>query len=287
MIQVMPHNVAELIALFDLTATGERSFRGPQPRTNLQRLFGGQVLGQTLVAAARTVMPERLIHSLNAYFLRPGAIDAPLDFEVEVMRDGKTFSNRRVLASQRGTVIFELTASFQEPEPGLEHSAQQPGNIAPPEASPSLREVMERRFGATLTMLNEWDALDVRLAARPDARARGGTMTVWVKTKQPMPDEPLLHSAVLAYLSDITLLSVTAVPHEVEFLSPRMQAASIDHAMWFHRSVRVDDWLIYDMTSPSASHARGFAMGRLFQGGVAVASCAQEGLIRVVDEEPA
>ena len=281
----MPKDVAELIALFDLEQTGENSYRAPVPNTRMQRLFGGQVLGQTLVAAALTVPEDRLIHSLNAYFLRPGAIDTPLDFDVEVMRDGKTFSNRRIIAHQAERTIFEMTSSFQLPEEGLDHSASVPTDVAPPEACPPLREVLQRRFGANVAFLSEWDALDVRLAARPDKVEDGGTMKAWVRTKQPMPDDPLLHAAVLTYLSDITLLSVTTVPHEVEFLSPRMQAASIDHAMWFHRPVRVDEWLLYDMTSPSASHARGFAVGRLFQDGHAVASCAQEGLIRVLEAE--
>lgn len=279
----MPKDVAELIALFDLVQTGENTFRGPVPKTRMQRLFGGQVLAQTLVAAAMTVPDDRLIHSLNAYFLRPGAIDTPLDFDVEVMRDGKTFSNRRILASQAGRTIFEMTSSFQLPEDGLSHSAAVPLDVADPEACPPLHDVLARRFGANVEFLSEWDALEVRLAARPDKIEDGGTMKAWVRTKQPMPDSAVLHAAVLAYLSDITLLSVTTVPHEVEFLSPKMQAASIDHAMWFHRPVRVDEWLLYDMTSPSASHARGFAVGRLFQNGQAVASCAQEGLIRVLD----
>lgn len=279
----MPRDVTELLNLFDLERTGESTFRGPQPRTHLQRLFGGQVLGQTLVAAAGTVDPERPVHSLNAYFLRPGHNDLPLDFEVEVSRDGNTFSNRRVVTRQGDRVIFEMTCSFQRREPGLDHSAAEPLDVQPPEASPSLKEVLERRFGGGIAMLSEWDALDVRLAARPDATASGGSMRAWVRTKEPMPENPLLHSAVLAYLSDTTLLSVTTVPHAIEFLSPSMQIASIDHAMWFHRPVHVDGWLLYDMISPSASNARGFAMGRLFQDGVAVASCAQEGLIRVLD----
>lgn len=279
----MPKDVSELIALFDLEETGDNRFRGPVPNTRMQRLFGGQVLAQTLVAAAMTVPDDRLIHSLNAYFLRPGAIDTPLDFDVEVMRDGKTFSNRRILASQAGRTIFEMTSSFQLPEDGLSHSAAVPLDVADPAACPPLRDVLARRFGANVEFLSEWDALEVRLAARPDKIEDGGTMKAWVRTKQPMPDSPVLHAAVLAYLSDITLLSVTTVPHEVEFLSPKMQAASIDHAMWFHRPVRVDEWLLYDMTSPSASHARGFAVGRLFQNGQAVASCAQEGLIRVLE----
>lgn len=279
----MPKDVTELLAQFQLQQTGELSFRGPQPRTDLQRLFGGQVLAQTLIAAARTVAPERMPHSLNAYFLRPGAPDVALDFEVQPMRDGRTFSNRRILARQGERTIFEMTTSFQEPEPGLDHSAVEPADVAPPDASPDLAEVLDRRLGAGAALISEWDALEVRLASRPEPTRHGGSMRAWVRTREEMPDDPLLNLAVLAYLSDMTLLSVTMIPHEVEFLSPKLQFASVDHTMWFHRPVRVDRWLLYDMISPSASSARGFAMGRLFQGGVAVASCAQEGLIRVVD----
>lgn len=279
----MPKDVTELLSLFELEQTGDQTFRGPQPRTLMQRLFGGQVLGQTLIAASRTVEPGRIPHSLNAYFLRPGATDTALDFEVEVMRDGRTFSNRRVLARQGQRVIFEMTTSFQVPEVGLDHSAVAPTDVAPPEASPELAEVLGRRFGTGVALISEWDALEVRLASRPEPTRHGGSMRAWVRTKEEMPDDALLNTAVLAYLSDMTLLSVTTVPHEVEFLSPKMQAASIDHAMWFHRRTHVDRWLLYDMISPSASNARGFAMGRLFQDGAAVASCAQEGLIRVLD----
>ncbi len=187
----MPRDVTELLNLFDLERTGESTFRGPQPRTHLQRLFGGQVLGQTLVAAAGTVDPERPVHSLNAYFLRPGHNDLPLDFEVEVSRDGNTFSNRRVVTRQGDRVIFEMTCSFQRREPGLDHSAAEPLDVQPPDASPSLKEVLERRFGGGIAMLSEWDALDVRLAARPDATASGGSMRAWVRTKERMPENPL------------------------------------------------------------------------------------------------
>lgn len=279
----MPKDVTELLAQLNLVQTGDLSFRGPQPRTRMQRLFGGQVLAQTLLAAARTVEADREPHSLNAYFLRPGAPDQPLDFDVEVMRDGRTFSNRRVLARQGERIIFEMTTSFQQSEPGLDHTAEPPGDIASPDASPELAEVLGRRLGPGVTFMDEWSALEVRLAARPAPTSSGGRMIAWVRTKEEMPDDALLNTAVLAYLSDMTLLSVTTVPHEVEFLSPKLQAASIDHAMWFHRPVRVDRWLLYNMISPSASNARGFAMGRLFQDGAAVASCAQEGLIRVLD----
>lgn len=278
----MPSTVNDLISLFDLEQTAEWSFRGPQPDTLFQRLFGGQVLGQSLVAAMRTVAPDRLAHSLHAYFLRPGAPDAPLTFEVEPMRDGRSFSARRVVTKQNDKEIFVLSVSFQKPEEGLSHSPSLPEDVTPPDQSPSMKAVLERRFGRSIASLAEWDALDVRLASGPRPSSAGGTMRAWVRTQAPLPDDPYLHTAILAYLSDITLLSVATVQHEMEFLAPNVQAASIDHAMWFHRPMRADQWLLYDMVSPSTSGARGFCTGRLFQDGEAVASCAQEGLIRLV-----
>lgn len=279
----MPETVDELISQFDLTQTGDLTFRGPQPRTLLQRLFGGQVLATSLMAAMHTVPGNRVVHSLNAYFLLPGDPMTPLTLEVEVLRDGRSFSARRVVAKQAERVIFQLSSSFHVPEPGLSHSARQPTDVTPPEESPLMREVLEQRFGRQIRRLSEWDALEVRLASPPQPSPEGGMMRAWVRTQGPMPDDPGLHAAVLAYLSDITLLSVSTVQHQVEFMSAGMRAASIDHAMWFHRPFRADEWLLYDMISPSASGARGFCTGRLYQDGMAVASCAQEGLIRVLE----
>ncbi len=279
----MPETVEELISQFCLTRTGELTFRGPQPRTLLQRLFGGQVLATSLMAAMRTVPPDRPVHSLNAYFLRPGDPTTPLTLEVEVLRDGRSFSARRVVAKQAENVIFQVSASFHVPEPGLSHSARQPADVTDPGESPPLREVLERRFGRQVRRLSEWDALEVRLASPPQPTPEGGMMRAWVRTQGALPDDAGLHAAVLAYLSDITLLSVSTVQHQVEFMSPKMRAASIDHAMWFHRPFRADEWLLYDMVSPSTSGARGFSTGRLYQDGLTVASCAQEGLIRVLD----
>lgn len=283
MMVLMPADVNDLMAMLDLTRVSEWEFRGPQPDTLFQRLFGGHVLAQTLMAAMHTIPEDRPVHSLHAYFLRPGSPEHPLTFQVEAMRDGRSFSARRVNAFQQGKPIFALSSSFHRPEPGLEHSAMMPEEITPPEQSPPMREVLERSFGRRIRTLSEWDALDVRLAAGARPSSEGGTMAAWVKTHDKLPDDPHIHAAVLAYLSDITLLSVATVQHEMEFLSPGMQAASIDHAMWFHRPVRVDEWLLYDMISPSTSGARGFCTGRLFQGTEAIASCAQEGLIRIVE----
>lgn len=279
----MPATVEDLIALFDLKQDSESTFIGPHPNTLFQRLFGGQVLAQSLTAAQRTVSPERPVHSLHAYFLRPGSPVEPLRFIVDTLRDGKSFSARRVSTFQGNREIFSLSVSFQQPEDGLDHSADMPTSVSPPEHSPSMKELLERQFGHSLGILAEWDALDVRLASGARPSSRGGTMRAWVRTQQSLPDDPALHAAVLAYLSDMTLLSVATVQHELAFMSPNVQAASIDHAMWFHRPVRADEWMLYDMVSPSASGARGFCEGRLFQNGLAGASCVQEGLIRVLD----
>lgn len=240
------------------------------------------MLATSLMAAMHTVEGTRVVHSLNAYFLRPGDPETPLNLEVEVLRDGRSFSARQVVAKQGERTIFQMSASFHAPEPGLSHSSQQPLDVTAPEDSPSMRAVLEERFGRQIRRLSEWDALDVRQASPPHPSTEGGIMRAWVKTQGPLPDDPGLHAAVLAYLSDITLLSVSTVQHQVEFMSPNMRAASIDHSMWFHRPFRADNWLLYDMVSPSASEARGFCTGRLYQDGMAVASCAQEGLIRVV-----
>lgn len=278
----MPSNVEDLVALFDIVQVSELKFRGPQPDTYFQRLFGGQVLAQSLWAAMRTVPDERHLHSLHAYFLRPGSPDEPLRFEVEDLRNGRTFSARRVITRQYDREIFQLNCSFQQPEAGLEHSAVPPTDVRSPEESRPLRGYLEEQVGHPIENLSEWDALDVRLASDPAPSPEGGVMRAWVRTRSALETDPHLHSAVAAYLSDITLLSVSTVQHRLAFMSAGIQAASIDHAMWFHRPFRADDWLLYDMVSPSAAHARAFCTGNLFQDGRLVASCAQEGLIRLV-----
>lgn len=285
----MPQTTQELIDLLTLEEIEPGVYRGPHPNTPLQRLFGGQVLAQSLTAAQLSAPDDRLVHSLNAYFLRPGRVDIPMIFEVENLRDGGSFSSRRVVARQDGAVIFTLSASFQIAEDGLDHHDRLPGDVASPDDCPALVDVITSRFKRRLPIFAEWDALDVRWAddstrhGSMTAESHGAHMRVWVRTTSELPDDPNIHQAVLAYLSDITLLGVSTLPHRVTFLSPQMQAASIDHAMWFHRSVRADQWMLYDMVSPSASHARGFSSGRLFQDERLIASCAQEGLIRMLD----
>lgn len=284
----MPRTTDELVDLLTLEEIEPGVFRGPQPDTVFQRLFGGQVLAQSLTAAQLTAPDGRLAHSLNAYFLRPGRVDVPVIFEVEKLRDGGSLSSRRVVARQLRETIFAMSASFHIAEDGLDHHDPLPTDVPPPSECPRLADVIAQRFKGPLKIFEEWDALDVRWAddstrrGRMQAQSHGAHMRVWAKTTGPLPDDQHVHQAVLAYLSDITLLGVSTLPHRVIFMSPQMQAASIDHAMWFHRQVRADEWLLYDMVSPSASHARGFSTGRLFQHGSLIASCAQEGLIRLV-----
>ena len=286
----MPSNTAELVDLLELHPIDERTVLGHHPTTLMQRTYGGQVLGQALTAAYRTVPADRVAHSLHAYFLRPGTVGSDISYEVESARDGNTFSTRRVTASQ-DKEIFSMSASFHALEPGLDHADPMPREVPGPEDCPKLVEVMNARFGAR-PFWREWDALDIRFVgdSSPGGAISPGrhvaSMRVWVRTEGQLPDDLATHHAILAYLSDLTLLSVSTVPHRVEFISSQMQAASLDHVMWFHREFRADQWLLYDMYSPSASHALGYSSGRLFQDGRLVASCAQEGLIRRVADQP-
>ena len=284
----MPQSVTQLIDLLDLEEIEIGLFRARQPDTQLQRVFGGQVLAQALVAAARTVPVTRVLHSLHAYFLLAGRTDLPMVYDVEAVRDGGSFSSRRVVARQGGKVIFYLSSSFHELEKGFEHLDSMPEDVPLPEQCPKLAEVLFKASGRPISFWeNEWGALDVRYVgdsrpggalanARHPARAR-----VWVRADGTLPDDRRLHQAALAYASDLTLLSATTVPHGV-LIGLNVQAASIDHAMWFHRPFRTDDWLLHDQVSPSASNGLGLATGRLFQNGVLVANVAQEGLIRPI-----
>jgi acyl-CoA thioesterase-2 len=249
-------------------------------------VFGGQVLAQALTAAYRTVPADRIAHSLGAYFLREGTAGEPIGYGVETTRDGRNFSTRRITASQGSRVIFSMVASFHVLEPGLNHSDRAPQDVPPPEQCPTLSEVLGMRSRRVAEAWEqEWGVLETRFASDTAAPGAGGdaAMKVWLRTAGPLPGDHRLHQAVLAYASDLTLLAVSTVPHPVEFAGPGLQAASINHSMWFHRPARADEWLLYDQLSPSASAGLGFSFGRLFAGGRLVASCAQEGLIRVTD----
>lgn len=288
----MPQSVDELIDLLDLEEIEVGLFRARQPDTALQRAFGGQVLAQALIAAARTVAVTRVVHSLHAYFLRPGRTDRSLVYDVEVVRDGRSFSSRRVVARQAGQVIFYLSASFHEAESGFDHFDPAPTEVPEPQDCPRLSEVMARASGRPAAAWErEWGVLDVRYVG--DSRPGGSLhdavhparMRVWVKTAGRLPDDRRLHQAALAYASDLTLLSASTVPHGA-LIGVNVQAASIDHAMWFHRPFRADAWLLYDQVSPSASAALGLSTAQLYAEGTLVSTVAQEGLIRPLAKGP-
>jgi acyl-CoA thioesterase II len=291
MIGGVPNSVDELLVLLELERLEVDLFRGRQPDTALQRVFGGQVAAQALRAACETVDPDRYVHSLHSYFLRPGDTTVPIVYDVERIRDGGSFSTRRTSALQHGKPIFYLTASFQVAEEGLDHQDAMP-NVPRPEDCPTVAELVSRATGRDdlSAWEREWAALDVRYAG--DSRA-GGTLAndmeparnqIWLKASGAVPDDRVLSTCVLTYASDLTLLGVTLVPHGLLIMSPRIQPASLDHSMWFHRPFRADEWMLYDQHSPSVSGARGLATGRVFsRSGALIATVAQEGLIRLVD----
>lgn len=286
----MPQTVAELIGLLDLAQAEENVFIGEDGDFEgrfQQRVFGGQVLAQALMAAYRTVPADRLAHSLGAHFLRAGGVGIPISYAVELTRDGGSFSTRRVVASQNGREIFSMISSFHVPEVGLNHADLPPGPVTPPDDCPPLAEVLGARSQREVeAWRREWGVLDVRFASDTSALSAAGrsdaAMKVWVRVASELPADEKLHQAVLAYASDLTLLAVSTVPHPVDFGGPDMQVASIDHSMWFHRPARADQWTLYDQVSPSASAGLGFSFGRMFAGDTLVASCAQEGLIRMI-----
>jgi acyl-CoA thioesterase-2 len=284
----MSDSLQRLLEILDLERIETNLFRGQNPTDSRRRLFGGQVLAQGLVAALRTV-EGRLAHSLHAYFLRPGDPRKPTVFEVDRVRDGGTFATRLVKAIQHGEAILNMSVSFQVDVDGLEHQIEmpdeprEPGGIlyedemrtgvaamgfAPPEGDLLFHPPVEIRTVGGLRMF--------------DASSRPPHTSSWVRAKGRLPDDPAIHQCVLAYASDMTLLSNAINAHPVAVASPAFQSASLDHAMWFHRPFRADDWLLYVMDSPVSARSRGFCRGTFFtRDGQLVASCAQEGLIRV------
>jgi acyl-CoA thioesterase-2 len=279
--------LADLLALLELERIEDRIFRGQSRDLGGARVFGGQVLGQALTAASYTV-EARQVHSLHAYFLVAGDVNAPIVYEVDLARDGKSFSNRRVVAIQHGQPIFNMTASFQVPEQGLEHAAAMP-QVPGPEGLADVREVPPevlakvpekmRRFLTHERPFEFRPVEPIQVIAPPRAEP---VRHIWVKTVDKLPDNADLHRNVLAYASDYQLVSTATLPHGIHFAEGNVQLASLDHAMWFHRPFRADDWLLYAMGSPNASGGRGLAMGRFFtRDGSLVASTAQEGVVRV------
>jgi len=276
----------DLVSLLDLERLEENLFRGRSPDEDRQRVFGGQVAGQALVAAGRTV-PGRSVHSLHAYFLRPGDTKVPIVYEVDRLRDGRTFTTRRVTAVQHGRPIFALSASFQEPEPSLEHQAPMP-DAPDPESLPGVAERIRAagdlppEFAAR--MLERERPIDSRPVDAGSFWSRAAhppRSLVWIRADGTLPDDPLLHQCIVTYASDMTLLETAIRPHPVAMTDPGLVAASLDHAMWFHRPVRADAWMLFAQDSWSMSSSRGFTVAQLFtrEGALAV-SVAQEGFLR-------
>jgi acyl-CoA thioesterase-2 len=279
--------VEELVALLDLDPIEVNIFRGLSPADRSQRVFGGQVLGQALVAATRTV-EDRVCHSLHAYFLVPGDPRLPILYEVDRSRDGKSFSSRRVVAIQHGRQIFHMSVSFQVPEPGLDHqidAAQFPRPETLPDEDEARRRVADRVPEAWREQFLRRRPIELRPVNRADIihpEKQPPHQAVWVRATGPLPDNVALHQCVLAYASDMTLLDTSLLPHGFGWFDDRLQMASIDHAMWFHRPFRADEWLLYVQDSPCAHGARGFNRGAIYAAdGTLVASVAQEGLMRV------
>jgi acyl-CoA thioesterase-2 len=284
----VPTSVRELVEILDLEPLEVDLYRGAQPPVStLQRVFGGQVAAQALMAACRSTDAQRRVHSLHAYFLRGGDTSVPIVYDVERIRDGSSFSTRRVSARQHGQIIFYLTASFQRQEDGFDHQDDMP-DVPPPEQCPDLAEILQHVSSrAADSWRQEWSALEVRYAG--DTRP-GGDLTpdgsparqrLWFRVNGTLPDVPALDACVLTYASDLTLLGSALIPHGLLIGQRGLQAASLDHAVWFHRPARAGHWLLYDQVSPSAVNSRGFAQARIFGvDGTLHASVAQEGLLR-------
>ncbi len=288
--------LAELLAILDLERTGENSFRGTSAFAIRNRVFGGQIVAQALVAAARTVEGAEP-HSLHGYFLVGGDPSTPIEYEVERLRDGRSFSTRRSVAIQHGQPIFTLTCSFHVREPGLDHASEMP-EVPDPEtlkspdrialASSHLVPVALQRY------FTQEQAIDVRPVdlgryfPKSERTPLPALQNIWMRANGSLPDDPAIHRAVLAYLSDMTLIDTILVRHERTVFDPDVMAASLDHAIWFHRPFRADEWLLYSQISPTAHGGRGLARGSLYsRDGQLVASVMQEGLMRLRVDKPA
>jgi len=275
----------DLITLLQLERIEDNIFRGESRDIGSAQVFGGQVLGQALSAAQHTV-DNRVVHSLHAYFLRRGDMEAPIVYEVDRARDGGSFSSRRVVAIQHGRPILNLAASFQTPEPGLEHQASMPEVPGPDDCDDILEvqsELVQKMPQAMRRHMADKRAFEIRPVVQ---QRQPGVVNknVWIKTVDALPDSHTLHRNLLAYASDYELLGAATLAHDLDFVDDGLIMASLDHALWFHRELRIDEWLLYSIDSPNASGARGFARGQFFnQAGELLASTAQEGLMRVVD----
>lgn len=284
----MPNAVNALLKLLDLEQIEVNLFRGSSPPQDVwQRVFGGQVIGQSLIAAYRTV-EKRFAHSLHAYFIRPGDPKIPILYEVDRARDGRSFTTRRVVAIQHGRPIFNMSVSFQIEESGIEHQLDMP-TVPGPENLENEQElsakVEDRLPDRIRRMMDRERPIEVRPVAPRDflhPKPSPPLQNVWMKAAAALPDDPAIHQAVVGYASDLTILDTCTFPHALGWSDEQIQSASLDHAIWFHRPFRADDWLLFAQDSPCAHGARGFNRGSLYtRAGVLVASVAQEGLIRM------
>jgi acyl-CoA thioesterase-2 len=279
--------LAKLLATLQLEPLEDNLFRGARGHEGWQRVFGGQVLGQALMAAARTVDPARTVHSLHGYFLLAGDPKQPIIYDVERIRDGGSFTTRRVKAIQHGRAIFSMSASFHKQEEGFDHQIAMP-EVPPPEDLPNPKDLVgklgDRVPEAMRRYFERERPIEVRMtdASRYLGREKKApAQQIWIRTSGPLPDDPVMHQAVLAYISDFTLLDTALIAHGKLLFDPDLQLASLDHALWYHRPFRADDWMLYVEDSPSAHGARGFCRGSIYRrDGVLVASVAQEGLVR-------
>lgn len=280
--------IYNLLQILDLEPLEHNLFRGRSPQVGWQRVFGGQVIGQALVAASRTVTADRPVHSLHGYFMRPGDPSVPIIYEVDRIRDGGSFTTRRVVAIQHGEAIFSMSASFHTREEGLEHQIDMP-DVPMPETLPSEQELKEKFLSFAPENVKRYWERERPIEMRPvdmthyfSKKSLPPQQYVWVRASGQLPDDERIHQCVLAYASDMTLLDTSLFPHGTSVFSPKIQAASLDHSMWFHRPFRADEWLLYATDSTSSSGSRGMNRGLLYtKDGRLIASTAQEGLIRL------
>jgi acyl-CoA thioesterase II len=280
--------VEELLALLDLERLEENLFRGRTGAVGFRHVFGGQVLAQALVAGIRSVQPERQIHSLHGYFILPGDRAVPIVYEVENLRDGGSFSTRRVKAIQHGRVIFVMVASFHKQEAGLDHAVEMP-KVPPPSRLKDARELFTSQLASLPESMQRFWTRFLPIEFRPvdisrylDRTQREPVQHIWLKCVDTLPDKAEIHAGILAYASDFALIETALAPHGKLLSDSDVRLVSLDHALWFHRPARIDEWLLYSLDSPSSAGARGFCRGQIFrEDGILVASTAQEGLMRI------
>jgi len=289
----VPASLDEVVHLLDLEKLEEGLFRGSQPaKSDLVRVFGGQVASQALMAAQHTVPDDRHVHSMHLYFILGGDPSIPIVYDVENVRDGRSFTTRRVAARQHGEIIFYMTASFQVDEPGWDHQDHIP-DVPTPDESMTMDELISSFSPSSAEhWKREWSSFDVRYVGDnraeddPQRRLVPAVQRLWFRADGTLPASRHVHNAAFTYISDLSLLGASLVPHGVVIGSPKVQPASLDHTIWFHRPIAADEWLLYDQTSPSASGARGLSTARVFSlDGTLVATVAQEGLIRRVTRD--